>query len=171
MPTFKCPVPDCSHSRTRKSDILQHIRDRHAGVVLSSSELQSLQAAHCTNCGEVVSALSRRHDCTRALQRRAAPQATLGIENILVPPPLDLPQPTAHAVLGEQPPQHIAHESLHGNETPSFNRPSQSVPFEAREQWTRTVTRSLEELIAAIGRGTEQGIADSFRQLLGLPSP
>lgn len=170
MPTFKCPVPDCSHSRTRKSDILQHIRDRHAGVVLSSSELQSLQAAHCTNCGEVVSALSRRHDCTRALQRRAAPQATLGIENILVPPPLDLPQPTAHAVLGEQPPQHIAHESMHGNETPSFNRPSQSVPFEAREQWTRTVTRSLEELIAAIGRGTEQGIADSFRQLLGLPS-
>ena len=58
---------------------------------------------------------------------------------------------------------------MHGDVTPSFSRSSQSVPFEAREQWTRTVTPSLEELIAAIGRGTEQGIAECFRQL-HLPS-
>ena len=52
----------------------------------------------------------------RALRQCAAPQATLAIGNILVPPPLDLPQPAAHAVLGEQPPQHIAHESMHGDD-------------------------------------------------------
>ena len=47
--------------------------------------------------------------------------------------------------------------------------PARVCLFEARQQWTRTVTRSLEEVIAAIGRSTEQGSAEPFRQLLSLP--
>ena len=44
------------------------------------------------------------------------------------------------------------------------------MPFQSREEWARTSKRLLEELLAAIDRGAEQGIQEALTTLLRLPS-
>lgn len=68
--------------------------------------------------------------------------------------------------------QTLAHEAAQPQQQRHhhFARPSRTVPFAAREQWSRSVRRTCDELMAAINRGEEQSIILAFTDLLTLPS-
>ena len=68
--------------------------------------------------------------------------------------------------------QTLAHEAAQPQQQRQhhFARPSRTVPFAAREQWSRSVRRTCDELMAAINRGEEQSIILAFTDLLTLPS-
>jgi Reverse transcriptase (RNA-dependent DNA polymerase) len=191
MPAYSCPVGACACSRSRKADLLQHLRTRHAGLALSEAQLTALGAKYCLRCG-VLRSCRGGHRCPAGPVAPVAHTFELPLEEpepapLVAPPPAlqPAPQPVPANPGHPQPPQALAGPNQPQPHAPipptppagaalsrqgdDAARPPPVVQQAVRVQWARALTHVAEDVLSAVDRGTPTDVVSAFDALLLLP--
>ena len=157
------------------------MRAKHASEHLPPNLQRLAQCEYCVRCGILKSSFSKVHKCRTPHTQNVRPpplpvhQIPLPVQ-LVQPPPLDGQPPLLPTQLAAQ----IQHAAVDPSSQPhvptlvpppTFHqaRPCRTVPFAARDQWSRSVRRALEGILAAKERGLESEICEAFSALLRLP--